>query len=192
MSYTNGEFDTKRIWRKGDVLSVTIAPSVAKQYFSKSKKSIPDLKDDTEYKSRFANFERKWARNFHDWWLKSAFSHMSVYLEISKAGLLHWHGVLVVDSPKVLAHIVGYYKYINKDASIDLDTIKDYDKWMDYCRKDLEVMKHRETYPYCVDLDGLEKEIKDKYKLRLLEQEEREREISDEDGDTDSYETCEH
>lgn len=63
-----------------------------------------------------------------------------IYTEISRKGRIHCHGVI-----RITDYIKYYVQYARKldrldSMNVDLDTISDMDKWLEYCRKDSLLM----------------------------------------------------
>lgn len=116
---------THSLYRKGDTRTLNISPPLTNQFLEV---------DTTE--------ER--LMKFTNWWIKKMGStngfKFKLYLEISKYGLLHWHGKILIQNPIQTAHSIGKLKYKDQ-MRIELDTIKDIKVWDDYITKDNEIMK---------------------------------------------------
>lgn len=69
--------------------------------------------------------------------------HMDLFLEVSCKGRLHWHGTLLF---KHNNHIKNFYlqfiPQILNNHSIEIDTIADPDKWLEYCTKSKHLFNH--------------------------------------------------
>ena len=63
-----------------------------------------------------------------------------LWLEISKYGLLHWHGILTVSDAELTASSLAILKYKLNDIRIEIDTINSLDHWLAYCSKDADIM----------------------------------------------------
>jgi len=121
----------KKLYRSGDVLSITISPAPHRQY----------LKE--RYKERRNMMDTEWVKIFYEWYRLCGIKQIQLWREISWNGLLHYHGVVTIDDPREFATIIGELKYPTRgasDVSIDIDTINSMDIWLDYCVKDKEVM----------------------------------------------------
>nr|UOF76863.1 rep protein [Cressdnaviricota sp.]UOF79567.1 rep protein [Cressdnaviricota sp.] len=69
----------------------------------------------------------------------SSSTHFLVWLEFSKKGRFHWHGIIRVNDPidfylLDLPHLIAY-------SNIDLDTIRDMPEWLMYCQKNRQLME---------------------------------------------------
>jgi len=130
--------ETHKMVRKNDVVSITITASIPLQHFYdqsiKSSRIQP-------YSQRKENFIKEWRTIFKGWYLDNSLIEYKFWLEISKSGLLHWHGYGKVNDPEKFNHTLGYYKYVQKKVNIDVDTIDDIEKWISYCSKDNSIMK---------------------------------------------------
>lgn len=68
--------------------------------------------------------------------------HYKLYLEISGAGRLHWHGWIWFESPKeILIFYLYQVHHFIKHNMIKMSTITDEHKWETYCTKQHEIMK---------------------------------------------------
>lgn len=133
----------KKLYRSGDVLSITIAPSPIRQYF----------KEDG-YKNRLNLIETEWTKEFYKWYQKSAIKSIQVWTEITWNGLIHYHGCVTIDDPREFASLMGQIKYPPRgqsDVNIDCDTIENMDTWLDYCRKDEDIMGNKLIIPLLAD-----------------------------------------
>jgi len=122
----------KKLYRSGDVLSITINPSPVRQYLKEG-----------NYKERKNKINSEWVKEFYFWYRRSAIKSIQVWTEISWRGLIHYHGCVTIDDPKEFATVMAEHAYPLKgspDVNIDIDTIDDMDVWLDYCRKDSDVM----------------------------------------------------
>lgn len=137
-----------KLFCKGNLLSITINPNIANQYFNSkqviSNKSFPDgvvvnAKTKT-FTSRKHLFRKYWLKKFLLLATEGGSNFYYFFLEISKNGLLHWHGTVQVEDPDELAHWIGAIKYIDKN-NIDVDSIDDEAKWFKYCAKDYSINK---------------------------------------------------
>lgn len=116
-----------KLYTRGQVLAITISPGPANQFLQ-----------GTTYDIRKELFIDAWEQTFID---KLIGCKYKLWLEISKNGLLHWHGVLTVLKPQLTAHSIALLKYTLKDVNVDVDTIDDLDYWIAYCSKDHSIMK---------------------------------------------------
>lgn len=119
--------DKHKLWEKGTTLSITISPGLRNQFLTTD-----------PYTERKSSFIDAWELTLIE---KLRGCNYKLWLEISKNGLLHWHGTLrVLDAP-LLAHSIAQLKYVLNDVNVDVDTIDDLDTWLAYCTKDHSTMK---------------------------------------------------
>lgn len=86
------------------------------------------------------------------------FCEIELYPEVSPTGRLHWHGVLTV------LNTVGFLwhdlQYIRESAQSEIDTIEDFQTWLDYIHKQEHLLKPiiRE-YPLIIKNKKMEGEL---------------------------------
>ena len=131
---------THKLYRTGDILSITVSPSDLFQF------AVRDNDRKTEkrmqsYTARSEQFIAYWKSIFRGWIYTNLISEYEMYMEISKKGRLHWHGIIVIKKPHEFAHTMYYYNYFSPtEAFIDVDTIDDLKLWTEYCTKDYDIM----------------------------------------------------
>lgn len=121
----------KKLYQKDQRLSVTITFAPAMQELNKSY---------LERKQILDSFAYKMITNLYK---KGGAQAVVLYREITWYGLIHYHGVIVVDSPRILASTLASYAYQKTGKSlvnIDLDSIEHMDKWYEYITKDKDEM----------------------------------------------------
>jgi len=122
----------KKLYRSGDILSITINPSPPRQ-----------MLNEDSFKTRKNRISSEWVKEFYLWYRRSAIKSVQVWIEISWTGLIHYHGCVTIDDPREFASILGQMKYPVRgqpDVNIDVDTISDMDAWLTYCTKDADIM----------------------------------------------------
>lgn len=122
----------KKLYQNGELIQVTITFDPYMQELTKpyvDRKTILD----------------EWAKNFQTDIYRKSGSNSILWREITWYGLIHYHGVIKVDSPRKLASAIAKYKYqkVGKQhVNIDLDSSDsgDIQTWIDYCKKDSKEM----------------------------------------------------
>ena len=132
MDEKNRQIANHKMFAKGEVVAVTISPPIPKQHFSKPRTGM-SLK--SCYAERKLNFIREW----HPLFRELSLTDYTMYLEISRNGLLHWHGTFTIRDPQVFQHQMGLFKYLY-DINIKVDTLNDPEDWKTYVTKDTKIM----------------------------------------------------
>ncbi len=130
---------THKMRAVNDLVSVTISPPPPEQQLKLIRKSgiFPD------YKTRKETFVEEWSNIFKHW---PGIKAYEFYLEISKNGLLHWHGSVRIEDPQLFNHGLACLKYMyTKAPAIDVDTVNDPAKWREYIKKDHPTMRTKIT-----------------------------------------------
>lgn len=133
--------EPKKLWQKGDKLTLTLSPPIPEQHFYAPSIGPRKRTVFNGYAERKAAFLKEWDTTFKQWYNTKLVSDYEFYLEISKSGLLHFHGWITVRRPQHLAHTLGLLKYVRNFQGIEVDTIKDMEVWKEYITKDHHQMK---------------------------------------------------
>ena len=114
-----------KLYRPNTTLSFNISPGLSRQHIGTSYKERKRtmITETTDTLKVLPGFKYK------------------LWLEISRYGLLHWHGVLTVVDSELTANSLAILKYKMNDLRVELDTIENLDHWLAYCSKDAEIMK---------------------------------------------------
>lgn len=92
-----------------------------------------------------------WWDNIVDEFNEYKYCELMLYPEISSMGRLHFHGVIIIlDTAKFYYYTVPE---MVKNASIEMDTVKDELVWYEYCTKQevfIQQFLHSETMPLTV------------------------------------------
>lgn len=128
-----------RLYRQGDLLAMTINPCPLEQHYKYDNGRLKT------YEDRKDSYVSEWKSIFKGWMFQCLVSEYKFYLEISKHGLLHWHGYVRINNPEKFAHMIGYYKYIQNHkattlVNIDIDSIDNIEIWQQYISKDADIM----------------------------------------------------
>lgn len=134
--------DAHKLFRKGTWVALSISPPPMHQHFHRHK-TARELASADGYADRASTFFNTWLEWFQNN-LSDNCTHYEMYMEISKNGLLHWHGKCCIKRPQSFAHTMGVLKYVN-DIRIELDTISDMDVWDKYIKKDYPIMRAKIT-----------------------------------------------
>lgn len=104
--------------RNGDVYAFTYNPEDKDQYWHEPK-----------WEMRIIKFHK-----YHDNLFKSIVGiNYYLHLEISKAGRLHYHGIIRLMNK--LQFYVNGITNLNETGQFEIDTINNMGIWMDYCKK---------------------------------------------------------
>lgn len=123
-----------KLYRRGDWLQLNINPPIRFQFFSSNVDAVKCITPEA-YVQRLRSFKNFWFKIFDNIYV----DEITMYLETSKQGLLHWHGKVQVKDPQMFSHFVGYLSYV-KEIRVDIGKITDHSIWDDYITKDNAIM----------------------------------------------------
>lgn len=98
--------------------------------------------DDYQYWSEISDERIKKSKNHMKYLIRRYCNiHMDLYLEISRTGRLHWHGTIKISH---INHVREFYLVVIHELMtkhhVDVDTIEDMDKWIEYCTKGIKII----------------------------------------------------
>jgi len=122
----------------GTNYSLTLNPCDARQYF-----------DELNRYDMFVESLNKLCFDLHQ------YAHVQGYIEISKGGRLHLHGMINFHSRKtIFAFFLNHVKKLQNVCTYEIDTITDQSKWDTYCTKSNKLLKDVDNF---VDSSKLER-----------------------------------
>lgn len=99
------------------------------------------------------NFDPKVTSHTPDFWktlyteteiINTLYCNYELYPELSRAGKLHWHGIITFNNDIEIAHFYATVipKLLHNSRAIEVDTIDDLKYWKEYyCKKCKHIMK---------------------------------------------------
>lgn len=128
---------TPTLPEKETMLAVTVSPPPAMQHFTFGRKKwSKSTIDFAGYHDRKIAFIEEWTLVFDNFIDRGAISTYEMHLELSRGGLLHWHGTMTLDDPEVFYHMMGTLKHLYGFQGLEYNPVSDEQQWRRYIEKD--------------------------------------------------------